>query len=85
MCSLEHRYKKGDKGSCVVVWDHEDYISQSSKQLNGEKVYKSMKFKDKFQQDLAEKSNSIFKGLRQKGKITEKQLKNFKIEHKKPA
>ena len=42
-----------------------------------------MKFKDKILQDLAEKSNGIFKGLKQKGKITEKQLKYFTIEHKK--
>ena len=29
--------------------------------------------------------NSIFKGLKQKDKITEKQLKYFTIEHKKPT
>ena len=68
---------------CVVVWDHEDYIAEVSKQLNDESVYKSVKFKDKILQDLAEKSNGIFKGLKQKGKITEKQLKYFTIEHKK--
>ena len=75
--------KKADKGLCVVVWDHEDYIAEASKQLNDENVYKSVKFKDKILQDLAEKSNGIFKGLKQKGKITEKQLKYFTIEHKK--
>ena len=42
-----------------------------------------MKFKDKILQDLTEKSNAIFKGHKQKGKITEKQLKYFTIEHKK--
>ena len=26
--------KKADKGSCVVVWDREDYIAEASKQLN---------------------------------------------------
>ena len=51
--------KKADKGSRVVVWDHEDYIAEASKQLNDESVYKIVKFKDKIQQDLAEKSNSI--------------------------
>ena len=75
--------KKADKGSCVVVWDREDYIAQASKQLNDESVYKSVKFKDKIPQYLVEKSNGIFKGLKQKGKITEKQLKYFTIEHKK--
>ena len=42
-----------------------------------------MKFKDKIIQDLAEKNNGIFKGLKQKGKITEKQLKYFTMEHEK--
>ena len=26
--------KKADKGSCVVVWDHNDYIKEAEKQLN---------------------------------------------------
>ena len=75
--------KKADKFSCVVVWDREDYITEASKQLNDENDYKSVKFKGKILQDLAEKSNGIFKGLKQKGKITEKQLKYFTIEHNK--
>ena len=41
-----------------------------------------MKSKDKILQDLAEKSNSILKALKQKGKITEEQLKYFTTEHK---
>ena len=69
----------------MLVWDREDYISEASKQLNGEEVYISVKFKDKTQQDLAEKSNSIFKVLKQKDKTTEKKFKHFKIEHKKPV
>ena len=64
----------------MVVWDCEDYTAEASKQLNDESVYKSVKFKDKILQDLAEKSNGIFKGLKQKDKITKKQLKYFTIE-----
>ena len=75
--------KKADKDSCVVVWNREDYIAQASKQLNDESVYKSVKFKDKILQDLAEKSNGIFKGLKQKGKITEKQLSILQLNIKK--
>ena len=56
--------KKTDKGLCVVVWDSEDYIAEASKQLNDESVYKCVKFQDKILQDLAEKSNGIFKGLK---------------------
>ena len=38
-------------------------------------VYKSVKFKDKILQDLAEKSNGIFQGLKKKGK----NLKSYQI------
>ena len=84
--------KKADKGLCVVVWDREGYIAEVSKQLNDESVYKSVKFKDETPQNLAEKNNGIKrkvskclkdKGLKEKGKITEKQLRYFTIEHKK--
>ena len=64
--------KKTDKGLCVVVWVLEDYTVETSKQLNDVSVYKSVKFKDKVLRDLAEKINCIFKGLKQKCKITEK-------------
>ena len=75
--------KKAGKGSCVVVWDREDSIAEASKQLNDESAYKNVNFKDEILQDLAEKSNGIFKGFKEKGKTTEKQLKYFTIEHKK--
>ena len=55
------------------------------KQLNNKSVYKNVTFKEKFLQDLAETSNNIFKSLRGKGKITEKQLKYFTIADKKAA
>ena len=68
---------------CLGTIYHEDYVVEASNQLNDESVYKSVKFKDKILQDLAEKSNGIFKGLKQKCKMTEIQLKYFTIEHKK--
>ena len=40
----------------MAVLDREDYIAEVSKQLNDESVYKSVKFKDKILQDLAEKN-----------------------------
>ena len=63
--------KKVEKGSCVVVQDHEDYITEASKQLNHESFYKNVKFKDKILQDQAEKRNDILKGLKEKGKVIE--------------
>ena len=34
--------KPPDKGSCVVVWDHEDYLAEGYKQLNDDSIYESM-------------------------------------------
>ena len=75
--------KKAYKGSCVVVWDRNDYIAEAEKQLNNKSVYNNVIFKEKILQDLAETNNNIFRSLRGKGKITERQLKYFTIAHKK--
>ena len=32
--------KKADKGSCVVIWDCNDYITEAEKQLSDKAVYK---------------------------------------------
>ena len=32
--------KEADKGSCVVIWDRNDYIAEAEKQLSDEDVYK---------------------------------------------
>ena len=36
--------KKADKGSCVVVWDRDDYLLEAERQLKDEKIYKSVTF-----------------------------------------
>ena len=59
--------------------DHNNYIAEAEKQFNNKNVI----FKEKILQDLAEISNNIFKSLRGKGKMTEKQLRYFTIAHKK--
>ena len=46
-------------------------------------VYKDVDFKEKMLQDLAETSNKLFRNLKSKGGITEKQLKYFTIDFKK--
>ena len=33
---------KADKGSCVVIWDRNDYITEAEKQLSDKDVYISM-------------------------------------------
>ena len=64
--------KKADKGSCVVVWDRDDYIAEAEKQLSDENIYKCINFKDKILQELADNSNKLFKSLKTKGSITER-------------
>ena len=75
--------KKADKGSCAVVWDREDYIAEAERQLGDVTVYKDVNFRGKKLQDLAETSNKLFRNLKSKGGITEKQLKYFTIDFKK--
>ena len=72
-----------DKSSCVVVWDCDDYIADTEKQLSDKNVYSDVNFNSKILQNLAETSNDIFKNLKRKGKITEKELKYFIINDKK--
>ena len=39
--------QKARKGSCVVVWDREDYIAEAERQLGDVTVYKDVDFKEK--------------------------------------
>ena len=86
MQSLAHNrsivIKKAHKGSSVAVWDCYDYIAEAENQLKGQNVYKDVDF-TKILQDLAETSNKMFRSLKTKGKIDEKQLKYFTYEYKK--
>ena len=75
--------KKADKGSCVVVSDRNDYIAEAEKQLSDENIYKDINVKDKILQELADNSNKLFKSLKTKGRIAEKELRYFTIKFKK--
>ena len=75
--------KKADKGSCVAIWDRNDYITEAECQLKNELVYKKVSFKKDMLGDLVTKSNGFFKDLRRSGCITEKELKYFSYEYKK--
>ena len=39
--------KKADKGSCIVVWDRNDYLREAEKQLKDQNVYRKVDLKDK--------------------------------------
>ena len=75
--------KKVDKGSCAVVWDRLDYLMEAEKQLKDRKVYQEVKFSENILTDLVKKSNTMFKNLRRKGIILEKELKYLSLEYKK--
>ena len=75
--------KKADKGSCVVVWDRNDYVLEAEKQLNDPSVYRDVSNGENILPKLSEASNKMFSSLRRKGFITEKQLKYFTYEYKK--
>ena len=49
--------KRADRGSCVVIWDRNDYVKEAEIQLSNQNVYKSVEFKDKILTELVEKSN----------------------------
>ena len=73
--------KKADKDLCVVVWDRNDYIAEAEKQLKDENIYEDVNFKDNILQELED--NKLFKSLKTKGSITEKELKSSLSEFKK--
>ena len=74
--------KKADKGSCVVVWDQNDYLMEAEKQMSHKNIYKEVKFNEKLIWNLTETSNKIFRNLTNEGFITDKKLKYFSFHHK---
>ena len=56
--------KKADKGSCVVVWDRNDYIVEAEKQLGDKNIYQDVNVSDRILRDLVDKSNKIFRSLK---------------------
>ena len=75
--------KKADKGSCIVVWDRNDYLREAEKQLKDQNVYRKVAFKNKTLSQLVDCSNRFFRNLKVKCHITEKELKYFSYEFKK--
>ena len=69
--------KNADKGSCVVIWDRDDYLAEAERQLKDENVYRNVNFNEKLIEDLTEYSNKIFKDLRREGYLTGKQLNYY--------
>ena len=64
--------KKANKGSCVVIWDRNDYITEAESQLKKELVHKKVYSDQDMLCELVTESNGFFKDLRRSGCITEK-------------
>ena len=50
--------KPVNKGSCVVLWDREDYLAEAEKQLQDFDIYEDTDFKESDLVKLVEKSNN---------------------------
>ena len=66
--------KLDDRGSCVVLPDHKDYLAESEKQLQD--IFEDTDFKEsrwwkRFGQ-VGRKSNTLFQSLRRRNLITER-------------
>ena len=75
--------KKGDKGSCVVVWDRWDYIKEAEKHFGDSTVYKETNYNKKILSQLVDSSNKYFEKLNSSGYNSYKEVKYFTYEHKK--
>ena len=63
--------KPADKGSCVVLWDREDYLAEAEKQIQDVGIYEETDFKESDLVKLVEKSNTMLQTLRRKNLIRE--------------
>ena len=49
--------QRGDKDSCVVIWNRNDYLLEADKQLKDKKFYRDVEYNINSLKDLAETSN----------------------------
>ena len=52
-----------DRGSCVVIWDREDYLKEADRQCSHNKTYKDVRYTKNMLSLLVDKSNKIFQSL----------------------
>ena len=58
--------KPAEKGSCVVLWDRGDYLTEAGKKLQDVDIYEDTGFKELDLVKLLEKSNTMFQSFRRK-------------------
>lgn len=75
--------KPADKGSCVVVWDRDDYLAEGYLQLGNDKVYTKVEnFADEKLGNLVGESNKMFQDLYDQGSISKDELRYLSYEYK---
>ena len=74
--------KGADKGSCVVIWDREDYLKEADTQLIDNKIYRDVKYTKNMLSSIVDKNNKIFQGLSKTKHISEKELEQFTSNNK---
>ncbi|MEO0684792.1 MAG: hypothetical protein AAFY76_07015, partial [Cyanobacteria bacterium J06649_11] len=67
--------KEADKGSCVVVWDREDYLKEAGGQLCDERVYEALG-EDHISPLIKTIQSCLFK-IEQRGDISKETMKYF--------
>ena len=63
--------KLADKGSCVVVWDRQDYLAEAHKQLGNMETYEDVTFGEHGLSGVVDRNNDGFLELKRKKPITE--------------
>ena len=58
--------KKADEGSCVVVWDRNNYLLEAERQLIDTKVYRDVSNTENILGKLSETSNKMLTSLKRR-------------------
>ena len=66
-----------------MVWDREDYLAETDRQLQDNETYESSSFKDADLVNLVEETNHIFQSLKKRKLMTEEEPKHFTNKYKK--
>ena len=79
----QHNNQKSLQRFLCSIWDRNNYIVETEKQLGDKNIYQDVNFSDRILRDQVDKSNKIFRSLKCQGKVTEKELKDFTYEYQK--
>ena len=72
-----------DNGSCVVVWDRDDYLAEGYLQISDNNIYTKIESSsEKFVSTLLKESNNVFNKLHKQGSISNDEFKYFLYDFK---